>query len=133
MLLIFAKEHPSKLGSTKKEHRGQGPLLQESSQQELRDAVGGVAAFGDGGDHEVGTAHGVAAGEELRIRGLVREAFAAVGRDATGHDASVRAAFHALRGQPLRNRRRKAEGAGAWRPRASGSPSLVSTTRTPTI
>ncbi|KAG1320589.1 hypothetical protein G6F63_014184 [Rhizopus arrhizus] len=61
------------------------------------DAGGSVAAFGHGGHHQVGATHRIAAGEQAWMRGLERQAVLA-----TGHDAAVRPAFHAVLGQPRR-------------------------------
>ncbi|KAG0958522.1 hypothetical protein G6F31_012333 [Rhizopus arrhizus] len=68
------------------------------------DAGGSVAAFGHGGHHQVGATHRIAAGEQAWMRGLERQAVLA-----TGHDAAVRPAFHAVLGQPRRQRRRETE------------------------
>ena len=37
------------------------------TQQQLRDAVGGVAPFGHGGHHQVGTAPRVTAGDQFQV------------------------------------------------------------------
>src|SRR5690606_18860061 len=47
--------------------------LSGSDAQIVEDALGGLAALVDGGDHQVGTAHHVAAGEHLGVAGLELE------------------------------------------------------------
>ena len=152
-------------------HRGQGPLLRGchapgwppdhrrrasrprgapmgcSGQQQLGDAVGGVAAFGHRGDHQVGAAYGVAAGEQFRVRGLERQSSAPIRHAATttmrpfGLPSTPCAASHSgtvaekpkamMTMSASSNDSLPSIGTALRRPRASGSPSLVSTTRTP--